>query len=197
MLPRFLFTAFALLAPSLALAHTGSGDTTGLNHGFSHPFSGLDHILVMVGVGIFAAQFGGRALWLLPLSVLMMVGIGGVLGFEDQITIPAADVQIIIAVSVIAFGLAIALEMSLPIVVAVGTSGFFALVHGYAHGFEMPDTVSGLEYGAGFLCATAILQVMGIGIGLGYRTYHSGSRILRLGGALMVVAGIVLLSGAA
>ena len=191
---RFLLFALISAAPSRALAHTGVGDTYGFIHGVSHPFFGLDHVIVMIGIGVFAAHLGGRALWIIPLGFLVMVGIGGVLGMDDQLTVPSVDVEIMIGLSIIALGLAIALEMSLPTVVALGLAGLFALVHGYAHGSEMPESGSGLEYGAGFLLGTAILQLIGIGIGLVLRFNRQESRILKFGGGLMALVGLAFVT---
>jgi urease accessory protein len=69
---------FALcLIPTAALAHTGVGSTSGLVHGFMHPLSGLDHQLAMIMVDIFAYQLGGWALWLVPLTFISVMALGG------------------------------------------------------------------------------------------------------------------------
>src|SRR6188472_3160872 len=109
---RFALAAFTfLIAAGAAEAHTGIGSTMGFTHGFGHPFSGLDHVLAMVAVGLFAANLGGRALWLVPLSFVAMMAVGGALG------ISGADmpfVEIGIAASVIVLGLAVAMQWNLP-----------------------------------------------------------------------------------
>jgi urease accessory protein len=72
---RLLVVAFAVLFPFAASAHVGVGDTSGFVHGFSHPLSGIDHILAMVAVGMFAAHLGGRALWLVPLTFVSGIAV--------------------------------------------------------------------------------------------------------------------------
>jgi urease accessory protein len=185
--------AAIMLLPAAAWAHPGvAGHAHGFAYGFAHPFSGIDHVLVMVAVGMFAAQLGGRALWLLPLtfiSVMTLAGIAGAYG----LSLPFVELGI--GLSVIVLGLANALQLSIPTFAAAAAVGFFALFHGHAHGTEMPETVSGLYYGLGFLCATACLH--GIGVALGIAAAQSaqiyGRQIAQVGGAAISVAGAVLL----
>jgi urease accessory protein len=190
---RFFAVALALI-PTLASAHVGVGDTHGFVHGFSHPLSGLDHILAMVAVGLFAAHLGGRALWLVPLtfvSVMAMAGVAGMAGVGLPI------VEIGIGMSVVVLGLAIAFQLNPPTLVAMGLVGFFAIFHGHAHVAEMPESASGLAYGLGFVCATALLHSIGIGLGLtiGYAGQLYSRRIVQIGGGAMAIAGIAILSG--
>src|SRR5690242_5815643 len=96
----------SVLAPTLALAHTGVGDTHGFTDGFLHPVSGIDHVLAMVAVGLFAAHLGGRALWLVPAAFVGMMAVGGALGMGG-IDVPYVEVEI--AMSVVVLGLAVAL----------------------------------------------------------------------------------------
>src|SRR5260370_6574016 len=79
---RLLLTvAAALIAMAgAAHAHTGLGDTNGFIQGFSHPISGVDHILAMAAVGLFAAHLGGRALLLVPPAFMTMMAPGRALG---------------------------------------------------------------------------------------------------------------------
>jgi len=187
--------AFAILVffPSAAFAHTGIGDTHGFAHGFAHPLSGIDHILAMAAVGMFAASLGGRALWLVPLSFVGMMGLAGAMG---ALGMPLPFVETGIALSVVALGLVVAFRLKPPVVAAMALAGFFALFHGHAHGAELPENVSGLAYGAGFMLATALLHVAGIGIGLSLGAPKSGGeRLLRLTGGAMSLAGAGLLFG--
>ncbi|NNM73597.1 HupE/UreJ family protein [Enterovirga aerilata] len=172
-----------------ALAHTGFGGVSGFGHGFSHPFGGADHVLAMVAVGLMAAQLGGRALWALPLAFLSMMTIGGALGLAG---FELPYVELGIGLSVVAFGLAIALRADAPLALATALIGAFALFHGHAHGAEMPDTASGLAYGAGFVVATAILHAAGIAIGLMLGRL-SAPRILRAAGGAIALAGVAIL----
>jgi urease accessory protein len=185
--------ALIALAPQHALAHTGVGDASGFAHGMMHPLGGIDHILAMVAVGLFAAHLGGRALWLVPASFVTMMAAGGALGFLG-VQIPFVEAGI--ALSVIVLGAVLALQVSLPLAGAMGLVGLFAIFHGHAHGAEMPNDVSALGYGGGFLLATALLHAVGVGLGLALARMSAGPmrRISQLGGAAIVVAGLVLLA---
>jgi urease accessory protein len=193
MLRLLSFAALALL-PSAASAHVGIGDAHGFGHGFAHPLGGLDHILAMVAVGVFAAQLGGRALWLVPLSFLAMMAVGGALGTAG-LNLPFAEIGI--GLSVVVLGLVVAFGLPLPVVAASALVGFFAIFHGHAHGAEMPETAFGLAYGAGFVLATALLHGAGIGGGLllGRAGAAPGRRIAQLAGGATTVAGVALLGG--
>jgi urease accessory protein len=184
--------ALAALAPQAAYAHTGVGDASGFAHGFTHPIGGIDHVLAMVTVGLFAAHLGGRALWLVPASFVTMMAAGGALGFYG-VNLPFVEVGI--ALSVIVLGAVVALQASLPLAAAIGLVGLFAIFHGHAHGAEMPMDVSAAGYGAGFLIATALLHATGIGIGLsiGKLAYGSARRVSQLAGTAIAIAGLALL----
>nr|WP_237901184.1 HupE/UreJ family protein [Pseudomonas savastanoi] len=147
-----------LLIPTLALAHPGHGDN-GLIAGISHPIGGLDHLLAMLAVGLWAAQQQGSARWALPCTFVGTMLIGGVLGFEG-LNLPALESGI--AASVLALGLAVALAVRPPLALAVAATALFALFHGVAHGLELPDMSSPWAYAAGFVAATAacMRQVM-------------------------------------
>jgi urease accessory protein len=190
-----LATALTLV-PGIAFAHTGVGDTHGFAHGLMHPIGGLDHVLAMVGVGLFAARLGGRALWLVPLAFVTMMAVGGAVGMAG---IGLPYVEIGIAASVIVLGLAVALQIDMPLALAMGMVGLFAVFHGHAHGAEMPSDAAGLSYGAGFMAATALLHGAGLALGLTLTrlaTTPVSKMALRLGGGAMALAGVGLLSGA-
>jgi urease accessory protein len=184
----------AVLA-SPALAHTGVGDAAGFAHGVVHPLGGADHVLAMVAVGLLAARLGGRALWLVPLSFLAMMAVGGALGAAG-LSIPFVDIGI--ALSVLAFGAALALHLDIPLAAAMAFVGLFAVFHGHAHGSEMPSAASGVEYGLGFVLATGLLHFVGIGIGLVLDRLgeRQARRVARIAGGAMAVAGAGLLAGA-
>ena len=143
-----LLTVAWLLSATAAQAHTGVGATTGFTHGFLHPVSGLDHVLVMVAVGLFAVHLGGRALWLVPLSFVSMMVVGGIVGMAG---FGLPFVEIGIALSVIVLGAAVAFSLHLPTVAAMGLVGLFAISHGHAHGMEMPRIRVGYDL-RGRLC---------------------------------------------
>ncbi|HEU6449471.1 MAG TPA: HupE/UreJ family protein [Verrucomicrobiae bacterium] len=181
----------ALLAPAVASAHPGTpGHTHGFVNGAAHPLSGLDHLLAMVAVGIFAAQRGGRALWQLPLAFVSVMALGGILGMAGLGEIPLLEQ--IIAASVLVFGILIATASRLPLKTGIAIIGLFALFHGYAHGAEMPVAASGLSYAIGFLLTTALLHLAGIGLGLSARWIRSPGLIRALG-CLIVAAGVGLI----
>ena len=181
------------LLPVTASAHVGVGDTHGFMHGFSHPLTGIDHILAMVAVGLFAAQLGGRALWLMPLTFVSVTALAGVAGMGD-VKLPLVEIGI--GMSVVVLSLAIAFQINVPTFVGMALVGFFAIFHGHAHGTEMPESASGLAYGVGFVCATALLHAIGVGLGLaiGQAGRSYSRRIAQVGGGAMAIAGIAMLT---
>ncbi len=152
-----------LLLPGIAFAHTGVGETTGITHGFGHPIGGVDHLLAMVAVGLWAAQIGGRALWVVPTVFVTVMMAGGVLGFSG---IPIPFIEEGILVSVLILGVLIAGAFKLPLMYSAAIVGVFAIFHGYAHGAEMPISIGAASYTFGFALATALLHLSGIGLGL-------------------------------
>ncbi len=144
---RLLVTVALLLAPSIALAHPGHGGDTSLLAGFLHPFGGLDHLLAMTVVGLFAAHLGGRALWAVPATFVAMMALGGVSGAAG-ISLPFVETAI--ALSVVIFGVMIFSGMAPPVLAAMALVGVFAIFHGHAHGTEMPVNGSGIALWHGF-----------------------------------------------
>lgn len=184
-----------MLAPSLAFAHTGVGDAHGFVHGFMHPIGGLDHVLAMVAVGMLAWQIGGRAVYMLPLTFMALMAGGGVAGMMGM-TLPYVELGI--ALSVVVLGAAVALGVKAPLAVSMVLVGLFAIFHGHAHGAEMPETASGFAYGAGFILATGLLHLAGIGVGfgIGRLAERHGPALMRGAGAAVSVAGLGLVLGA-
>jgi urease accessory protein len=185
MFKRSLLAAILVTAAMPALAHTGHHSTSGFLAGFSHPLGGLDHVLAMVSVGLFAALLGGQALWALPASFSAMMLMGGVLSLAG-IEVPALEFGII--ASVIILGALVSLGRSWPIGVAMALVGIFAVFHGYAHGAEIPAGVGTTLY------TLASMLLHGLGIAFGVVTARQ-AHIGRLTGAAVAVAGIVLLVG--
>lgn len=184
----------AAMAPSVAFAHTGVGDTAGFAHGFLHPLTGLDHVLAMVMVGVFAWQLGGRALWLVPATFVALMAVGGALGVAG-IGVPFVEAGI--ALSVIVLGAIVALRIQAPVAVAMAVVGLFAIFHGHAHGSEMPESAAGLAYGLGFMLATALLHAAGVGLGflIGWAAERKGPIVVRTAGAAAALAGVAILAG--
>jgi urease accessory protein len=192
-LSRIALTAALTMIPALAFAHTGHG-ALGFGYGFGHPMGGIDHILAMVAVGIFAANLGGRALSTVPLSFMALMAAGGALGIAG---IPLPFVEIGIALSIVVLGLAVAVRFDWPVAAAMSLVGLFAIFHGHAHGAEMPVDASGAAYAVGFVLATGLLHLAGIAIGFGIN--RAGARyshlITRTGGVAVALAGILVLGG--
>lgn len=195
-LKLWILVIIALGAPSVAFAHTGVGHVAGFAHGFVHPLSGPDHLLAMLSVGMLAYQMGGRAVWLLPPSFVAVMAAGGVLGMAGMM-LPAVETGI--ALSVIALGAALASGLKLPVPLAVTFVGVFALFHGYAHGTEMPQTVSGYAYGFGFIGATALIHLAGITLGAAFGRLGALLKrpVMPFAGGLISLFGIALLSATA
>ncbi|HEY4987834.1 MAG TPA: HupE/UreJ family protein [Bradyrhizobium sp.] len=170
---RLLVTVALLLAPSVAFAHPGHGEGGSLLAGFIHPFSGIDHLLAMTAVGLFAAHLGGRALWAVPATFVAMMALGGVFGAAG-VSLPFAETAI--ALSVLVFGFVIFSGMTPPVLAAMALVGIFAIFHGHAHGTEMPVGGSGVVYGIGFMVATTLLHGFGITLGLAIRWFDDVPR---------------------
>ena len=182
------FVFLLLFLPGVALAHTGVGETTGFMHGFSHPIGGADHLLAMLAVGLWASQIGGKALWAVPCTFVVVMILGGILSFSG---IPVAFVEEGILISVLIFGVLIAAAFKLPLACSVLIVGFFAIFHGYAHGAEMPATVVAVSYIIGFLLATAILHLAGISLGILLQKTNQQT-LNRFAGGAIALSGIYL-----
>lgn len=180
--------ALAVLAASPAWAHTPGLARNDFMSGFVHPLTGVDHILAMVAVGVWAAMQGGRRVWQLPLAFMGAMAIGGLVGFMG---LPVFGVEQVIALSVLVLGLVIAASARLPEAASIALVAAFALFHGHAHGTELVAGTSPVTYASGFVIATGLLHAMGIsgGLVLSKRSLW----VPRLAGAGMAVAGIALL----
>lgn len=188
-----LAAALALL-PMAALAHTGTGVHIDAMHGFLHPLTGLDHILAMVAVGVFAAQLGGRSLWAVPAAFVLAMVAGGAMGYFG---LPLPMVEQGIALSVIVMGLAIAAGVKLPMVPAMALVAAFAVFHGHAHGAEGSVAGSFAGYALGFVIATALLHAAGVVLGvlLSRQGGALGVNAQRLVGGAGALAGAAILMG--
>lgn len=181
--------AAAVAVPASAFAHPGhdGGDFTwDFSAGFAHPLSGWDHLLAMLAVGIWAAQLGGRARWLVPVAFLAAMSAGAVLG---RVGGAFSGTEQAIAASVFITGLLVAVSARLPVAVAAGLAGIFALFHGLAHGAEVPLGRNGLLYGAGFLGATSLL--LAAGLVLGTFALRKTARWVNYAGAAIAITGLV------
>lgn len=189
MTPHKTLLALALLlSPALALAHPGHG-SSGLMAGLAHPLFGLDHLLAMLAVGLWAAQQSGAARWALPATFVGTLLLGGLLGFAG-LQIPLMETGI--AASVLAFGLLVAVAIRLPMAIALGLTAVFALTHGIAHGLELPVQTSPWGYALGFVAATAALHAAGYAV---VRVLpQAATPLVRVAGGATALAGAWLLA---
>jgi urease accessory protein len=189
-----LALALLALAPEAAMAHSGHA-TGGFSLGFMHPLGGLDHVLAMVAVGLFAWHLGGKALWLVPTAFVATMAVGGAVGMAGT-GLPLVEVGI--ALSIVVIGGLVALRRTMPTEIAMTVVAVFALFHGQAHGAEMGQAASGLFYGLGFLLATSLLHGAGIltGATTAQLSTQRGVAVCRASGAAIATAGVLILSGA-
>ena len=154
-----LALAVLCLFAGTASAHTGAHTATGFAGGLAHPLLGLDHLLAMIAVGLWAAQQGGRALWAVPAAFVATMVLGGALAWTGM-ALP--HVETAIALSVLVLGLLIATRSNVPVLAGMVIAAGFSLFHGYAHGLEIPQAASPALYVLGFMLATAFLHGVGI-----------------------------------
>ncbi len=172
---------------SAADAHTGLNAGGSLTAGLSHPFSGLDHFLAMVAVGLWAAQLGGRQLIAVPAAFVSCMALGALAG---ALGAPMPYVDSAVVFSVLALGLLVAFSVSGIPYWRTAIIAVFGLFHGHAHGAEMPALAQPWQYFGGFLLATAALHALGVGIGLAFR---NRTTLLRACGAAISVFGVCLI----
>jgi urease accessory protein len=179
-----LLTPFLLLATP-AMAHTGH-DTTGFASGFMHPFGGLDHLLAMLTVGLWAAMRGRSAMLAWPAAFLTAMLAGFALA---RLGFVLPTVEMMIAASVVLLGLAVATGLQAPIALGAVLLAVFGAAHGFAHGAEATGGVAGFT--GGFLIATAALHAAGLGLGR-LALPPRNPWIARIGGAAIALAGVTL-----
>jgi urease accessory protein len=174
-----------------AFAHTGEGIAGGFASGFLHPIFGLDHVVAMVAVGLWGAFLGVPAIWLLPIIFPLVMSVGGALGVAE---VPLPGVETWIAASAIVLGLCVAFAFKPPLWVAALIVGAFAIFHGHAHGTELPSAASPIAYAVGFVVATGLLHLCGIGFGLLSRS-STGRYAVQAVGAVIAAVGIAFMAG--
>jgi urease accessory protein len=174
------------LLPIPAVAHMGTGLPGGFESGFMHPFSGIDHLLAMVSVGLWGAFLGRPLIYVLPVIFPAMMVAGAIMG---MFALPLPPVEIGIALSVLVLGGCIALPVKAPVWAACIVVGIFALFHGYAHGKELPSAADPVAYSVGFVLATGLLHVSGICLGL-LNDLRRGIVVTRSMGGIIAVVGV-------
>ncbi|MGR9116918.1 MAG: HupE/UreJ family protein [Gammaproteobacteria bacterium] len=181
------FLAYAAQAE----AHTFGAEGAGLLAGMAHPFIGVDHLLAMLAVGIWAGQLDRDGVWRIPLVFIGMMCVSALMAAYGP-ALPLLELGI--AMSVLILGILVLSAARLPIGMDVLLIGILAIGHGYAHGLEIPEAASELLYGAGFVLATALLHMMGITLGLIARR---NQWLTRTGGLALALSGLYLVSAAA
>jgi urease accessory protein len=179
-----LALAGMVLMPGLASAHIIPGTNHSLYDGFAHPFSGLDHLLAMFAVGLWASQCRGRAVWMIPLTFVSVMALGGILGLTGA---HLPGIELGIALSVLVLGALIATATRLKLGWGMSVAGIFAFFHGYAHGLEMPAAVGAIPFSAGFILATLLLHGMGIAAGFYFAKQERG---IRFAGAAIALCSV-------
>jgi urease accessory protein len=179
-------TLAVLVAVPRAVAHEQGGVAGGLASGLMHPLTGIDHMIAMIAVGIWGAQLGSPAIWLLPVTFPLVMAFGGVLGI---LHVPLPMPEAAIALSALVLGAAVAIRAHVPFATAAMVVGAFAVFHGHAHGVELPGAANPLAYGAGFVVATGLLHLCGIAVG-GLSHWPAGARLIQgLGAAIAALGG--------
>lgn len=178
-----------IVAP--AAAHPGHGSMSGFAAGLQHPLSGIDHLLAMIAVGLWAGSCGGRRAWLWPAIFVSSMVAGGVIGLYVATTMP---VESAILTSVLVLGLATTFRLRAPLLLGGMMIAVFGLAHGFAHGSEMPHSVSGLDFAAGLIVATSALHLMGLMAATSLRRLRL-DYVTRFAGMAIVIAGITFILG--
>jgi len=186
----FIFLICLLIYPMPAIAHNFTG-MVGFFDGISHPVLGLDHFLAMISVGIVSAQIGGKAIWTVPATFVIIMTLGGVFGFLLIIN-EFFFVEVGIILSVILLGFGISIEKKIPTMLIMVFVGIFGLFHGIAHGIEVPAAANPLLFVLGFICGTSALHIFGVGIGYFSIKTAISSILLRLTGILFAIYGLYL-----
>jgi urease accessory protein len=181
-----------LAVPAAGAAHVVRGEAVGFATGFLHPLSGLDHVVAMVAVGIWGAQLGPPAIWLLPVTFPLIMAVGGFLGLIG-VSLPGSETAI--ALSGVCLGAAVLAEWRAPLWIAGTMVGLFGLFHGYAHGAELPPGDDAALYSLGFILATGLLHGGGVSLGLAHR-WRFGRWLLRGAGAGILACGLLFLHSA-
>ncbi|GGZ10927.1 HupE/UreJ family protein [Shewanella fodinae] len=182
----YRLTTLFLLSISLPVAAQVGAVNYGFIYGLSHPFQGMDHILAALSVGMLCTMLERGLVCMIPLAFLFFMCLGSIAGI---LAVPMPIADSFLALGVVALGGIIALNRSMPVSFAMAFVGIFAVFHGYEHGALMPAGASPLAYLSGLLAGTVLLQLMGVLIGKILRHLDNNSRLLRITGGVIAVAG--------
>ena len=187
-----IFLTSISIFPLPSLAHDIMGKV-GFYDGLSHPVLGLDHLLAMISVGIISAQIGGRAIWTVPSTFVILMTIGGLFGFL-LIVKEFYFLEIGIVFSVILLGIGISIENKIPMKLIMIFVATFGLFHGIAHGLEVPAAANPILFVLGFIIGTTTLHLVGVVIGHLSIKNKMSLILLRLTGIYFAIYGIYVLS---
>jgi urease accessory protein len=188
-LSLLIFLWLVLASDNCVFAHGDGEIGGGFVSGFSHPIRGMDHVVAMLAVGLWGAQLGAPAIWLLPIAFPLVMAFGAAMSLMG---FPLPGVEIGIAFSAIVLGLMVLIESRPPLAVSLFLVAAFALFHGHAHGSELHHGESAMAYSLGFVMGTGLLHAAGIGIGcIGHWSW--GKICLRAAGALVMLSGVYFL----
>lgn len=182
----------AAFTPLVAEAHTLGATGAGFTAGIVHPLAGVDHLLAMLAVGLCAGMRGGVLRWSAPLAFLAAMALGAVLAL-GAVGLPLVETGI--AGSVLVFGLLLGLRAKLPVWLGLAVVAVFALLHGHAHGTELPQAASAIGYSIGFLLSSAALLAAGVVVASLLERPRL-AWVARGGGVGVAVAGAGMLVGA-
>ncbi|MBN3859626.1 hypothetical protein GKC56_03680 [Neisseriaceae bacterium PsAf] len=171
-----------LLLPTFIFAHPGHLGSSNFITGFMHPLTGLDHLLAMLTVGIWASFFSGSIKWALPISFVGMMTFGFIAGM-NHVQLPLLETVIVF--SVICLGFIIAIKAKPSLSLAIATVGVFGFYHGVAHGQELVGS-SANSFALGFILSTMLLHILGI---------FAGSILSKNNTILQTTGGVIVLIG--
>lgn len=186
------WSSFAIAGvPAVAGAHVlGTHQGADFGAGFAHPFSGFDHQLAMLAIGLWASQQRGRTALAMPLGFVAGAAVGLGVGALALVA-PAAPA--VLAATVAALGACVALARRSPVPIALVAALGCGLLHGHAHAQDLATSFAPARFAAGFLCATALLHAGGFSVAVGA---PNARRVAwtRAGGGAIALAGVVLLA---
>ena len=186
-----LAVLLAIVMPGVAEAHLGGGDA-GLMDGLLHPVFGPDHLIAIISVGVVSMQLGGANIWRLPVAFVAAMMAGAALGIA-QVSVPHTELGIAVSVLVLGLGILIAHERLSPWPI-IALVALFGACHGYAHGVEIPKSVSPTLYSLGFVIGTAVLHIVGMVIGEVATLQRWLWRGLRVAGGLVAVSSVLFVA---
>ena len=193
MMLRMLALISLFVAVSTASAHPGHRHELAgtVENGIAHPWLGMDHLLAMVVVGVMATQCGPRGRWGLP---LLFCGSMAVASLAGQAIGPVSLLDVGLAITLIALGACLVRRFNKAVIPAIVT--LCGGLHGFAHGAGWGAGDASVQYLAGVILGTAVLHLVGMGIGTAFNRTSFRSTWIRGTGTIACAVGVALLLGA-